>query len=68
VDQPHCQIIEPGPRHWSIFTGLCRSANAYGNLVPDAWLAALAIESGCEWITNDRDYARFKGLRWRTVV
>jgi hypothetical protein len=68
VDQPHCQIIAPGPRHWGIFTGLCRSANAYGNLVPDAWLAALAIESGCEWITNDRDYARFKGLRWRTVV
>jgi len=65
LDQPHCQIIEPGPRHWGIFTKLCRSANAYGNLVPDAWLAALAIESGCEWITNDRDYARFEGLQWR---
>jgi toxin-antitoxin system PIN domain toxin len=68
LDQPHCQIIEPGPRHWSIFTGLCRSAMAYGNLVQDAWLAALAIESGCEWITNDRDYARFAGLRWRTAI
>jgi uncharacterized protein len=65
LDQPHCQIIEPGPRHWDIFTKLCRSANAYGNLVPDAWLAALAIESGCEWITNDRDFARFAGLQWR---
>jgi toxin-antitoxin system PIN domain toxin len=65
LDQPHCQIIEPGPRHWDIFTKLCRSANAYGNLVPDAWLAALAIESGCEWITNDRDFARFTGLQWR---
>ena len=68
LDQPHCQIIEPGPRHWSIFTGLCRSSNAYGNLVQDAWLAALAIESGCEWITNDRDYARFAGLRWRAAI
>jgi toxin-antitoxin system PIN domain toxin len=65
LDQPHCQIIEPGPRHWDIFTKLCRAANAYGNLVPDAWLAALAIESGCEWITNDRDFARFTGLQWR---
>lgn len=65
LDQPHCQIIEPGPRHWGIFTRLCRGANAYGNLVQDAWLAALAIESGCEWITNDRDYARFDGLQWR---
>ena len=68
LDQPRCQIIEPGPRHWGIFTRLCRTANAYGNLVQDAWLAALAIESGCEWITNDRDYARFPGLKWRTPL
>jgi predicted nucleic acid-binding protein len=34
-------------------------------LVPDAFLAALAIEQGCEWITTDRDYARFPALRWR---
>lgn len=65
LDQPHCQIIEPGRRHWGIFSALCHKANAYGNLVQDAWLAALAIESGCEWITNDRDFARFTGLRWR---
>ena len=66
--QPHCQIIEPGSRHWSIFTTLCRRANANGNLIQDAWLAALAIESGCEWITNDRDYARFDGLQWRSPL
>jgi len=36
-----------------------------GNLVTDAYLAALAIESGCEWISTDGDYARFKGLTWR---
>jgi toxin-antitoxin system PIN domain toxin len=57
--------IAPGPRHWEIFTRLCRDADARGNLVPDAYLAALAIESGCEWITLDGDYARFPGLRWR---
>jgi toxin-antitoxin system PIN domain toxin len=68
LDQPNCQIVEPGPRHWDIFTRLCGSANAIGNLVPDAWFAALAIESGCEWITNDRDYSRFAGLQWRTVL
>jgi uncharacterized protein len=65
LNPPNCQIIEPGPRHWSIFTNLCRSANVNGNLVQDAWFAALAIESGCEWITTDRDYARFPSLRWR---
>jgi predicted nucleic acid-binding protein len=36
-------------------------------MVPDAWFAALAIEHGCEWITEDRDYARFPGLRWRSL-
>jgi predicted nucleic acid-binding protein len=30
-----------------------------------ARLAALAIESGSEWITTDRDFARFPSLRWR---
>lgn len=58
-------LVTPGPRHWNIFHRLCTESEATGNLVPDAYLAALAIESGCEWITTDRDYARFKGLRWR---
>ncbi|MGA2266845.1 MAG: type II toxin-antitoxin system VapC family toxin [Bryobacteraceae bacterium] len=66
LDQPHCQIIQPGPRHWRIFCDLCLRASASGNQVRDAWFAALAIESGCEWITTDRDFARFEGLRWRT--
>ena len=68
LQRPQCHIIQPGPRHWNIFTNLCRSANARRNLVQDAWFAALAIESGCEWITNDRDYARFPGLRWRPAL
>lgn len=65
LEQPHCAVIQPGQHHWSIFCRLCKQADARGNLVPDAWLAALAIESGCEWVTLDRDYARFSGLRWR---
>lgn len=63
--QPRAVIVRPGADHWSIFTELCRSADARGNLVTDAWLAALAIEHGCEFITADRDFARFEGLRWR---
>lgn len=66
IDQPNCSLIQPGERHWSIFEALCVDAAASGNLVQDAWLAALAIEAGCEWISTDRDYARFSGLRWRT--
>jgi predicted nucleic acid-binding protein len=45
-----------------LFADLCRRADAVGNLAADAYLAALAIESGCEWISFDRDYARFPGL------
>jgi toxin-antitoxin system PIN domain toxin len=65
LEQPHCAAIQPGDQHWSIFCRLCKEADARGNLVADAWFAALAIESGCDWITLDRDYARFPGLRWR---
>jgi hypothetical protein len=64
-NQPNAAPVAPGARHWEIFSRLCHSAGARGNLVPDAYLAAMAIESGCEWITTDRDYARFPGLRWR---
>lgn len=65
-DQPDATLITPGERHWSIFESMCRQSRATGNLVQDAWFAALAVESGCEWITVDRDYARFPQLTWRT--
>jgi hypothetical protein len=64
-NRPNCVAVNPGKRHWAIFAELCLAGDAKGNLVPDAWLAAIAIESGSEWITTDRDYARFAGLRWR---
>jgi uncharacterized protein len=63
--RPNRVPVVPGSRHWDIFRRLCDQASAKGNLVPDAYYAALAIESGCEWITTDRDYARFRGLRCR---
>ncbi len=61
---PGAVHVTPGPRHWGILRDLCSRAGAKGNLVPDAYLAALAVEWGCEWITTDRDFARFPGLRW----
>ena len=63
--RPNCVPVTPGPQHWTILSRLCTTVAAKVNLVPDAYLAALAIESGSEWITTDRDYARFPGLRWR---
>ena len=58
-------MISPQDRHWAIFERLCLAVGAKGNLVPDAYLAALAIESGAELVTTDRDFSRFPGLRWR---
>ncbi len=65
LGQPHCEIVEPGDRHWGIFKRLCIATDTRGRRVSDAWFAALAIEWACEWITFDRDYARFPGLSWR---
>lgn len=62
---PSAHAVLPGPSHWEVFDGLCRSARVRGNLVTDAWLAALAIEQGCTLMTADRDFARFKGLRYQ---
>ena len=61
---PNCVPLSPGDRHWEIFVQLCEAAGAKGNLLPDAYLAAMAIESGSEWITTDRDFSRFPELRW----
>ena len=60
-----CVWLRAGERHWAIFAGLCRAADARGNLITDAWLAALAIEYDCELISADRDFVKFPGLRWR---
>jgi len=61
--QPHCRIIEPSDRHWEIFHRLCTETSTRGPDVTDAWFAALAIEWGCEWVTFDRDFLKFPGLR-----
>jgi uncharacterized protein len=64
-EQSNAVPVAPGARHWAIFERLCRGGGATGNLVPDACLAALAVEHGAELITTDRDFARFPELRWR---
>lgn len=64
-DRPNAVPISPGPRHRDIFSRLCYTAEARGKLVTDAYLAALAIESGSEWISTDRDFARLAACAWR---
>ncbi|GCD19222.1 type II toxin-antitoxin system VapC family toxin [Cellulomonas algicola] len=68
LDHPNVVRVGPGPRHWHLVGELCRAANARGNLVSDAQHAAVAIEHGATWVSQDRDFARFPGLRWVTAV
>src|SRR5271170_8043300 len=42
LSHPHCEVVEPGERHWSIFKRLCTETDTRGSRVTDAWLAALA--------------------------
>lgn len=64
MSRDNCIVVRPGRRHWGIFTGLCRAVETKGNQVPDAYLAAAVIESGCELATYDRGLAAFPALRW----
>jgi uncharacterized protein len=63
--RPNARIVRPGDRHWRIFEQLCLHTQARGALIADAHHAALALEHGCEWISFDRDFAKFADLRWR---
>ena len=54
-----------GGQHLGLFESASVAGEAKGNLVPDAQLAALAIEHNATWYSADRGFARFPGLRWR---
>ena len=64
MDQPCVRIVHPSDRHWSVFRKMLLEGQAVANLVPDAHLAALALEQGCELISTDSDFSRFPGIRW----
>lgn len=63
LNAPSARVVRPGPSHWRIFTDLVREHRLRGNDVPDAYLAALALEHRATFVTRDRGFARFKGLR-----
>jgi toxin-antitoxin system PIN domain toxin len=62
---PAAKAVRADAGHWTLFRDLCAKADCRGNLVQDAYLAALALEHNCTYVTTDGDYARFRGLRWR---
>lgn len=63
LNHPQVQLLEPGPRHWSILRTLLENSGTVGNLTNDAHLAALAIEHNCTLYSADNGFRRFVGLR-----
>lgn len=61
---PITMVLTPGPEHMHIMTRLLEGAGGGGDLVPDAHLAALAIENGAIVYSQDADFARFPEVRW----
>jgi toxin-antitoxin system PIN domain toxin len=62
---PAARSLTAGASHWEIFVRLCRDTNAAGDDIPDVYLAALALENDCEFVTTDEDFGRFPRLKWR---
>lgn len=65
---PHVRILYPGERHWSILQQLSTKVRLSGAQITDAAIAAIAIEYGATVHSNDRDFARFPGLRWHNPL
>ncbi|MFN2445001.1 MAG: TA system VapC family ribonuclease toxin [Vicinamibacterales bacterium] len=62
---PAAVAVRAEASHWAIFRDLCARVDCRGNLIQDAYLAAMALEHNCTYVTSDRDYAQFPRLRWR---
>ena len=68
LDQPSVIILQPGPKFAGLFLGYLEKLGTAGNLTTDAQLAALAVENQAELHSNDTDFSRFEGLRWRNPL
>lgn len=61
-------VPQPTERHAELLGKFLTSPGVHGNLVPDAHLAALAVEHGLTLCSTDGDFARFQGLRWLNPI
>jgi len=66
--RPNVRIPMPTDRHADVLEPLLAVTSGRANLVPDAHLAALALEHGLVLRSADADFARFPGLSWRNPL
>jgi toxin-antitoxin system PIN domain toxin len=66
-----CETVwlpQPTERHADLLGEFLALPGVHGNLVPDAHMAALAVEHGLTLYSTDGDFARFRGLRWLNPI
>ena len=63
LSAPRVLLVPPGRAHWSVFSGLVRDLHLTGDDVPDAFIAAAAMDLRATLVTSDRGFRRFPGLR-----
>ena len=68
LEYSHVAAIQPGARHLEYFRRNLTVAYRGSNLVPDAHIAALAMEYDAEVHSADSDFGRFPGVRWRNPL
>ena len=61
-------VPQPTEQHAELLSAFLALPGVHGNLVPDAHLAALAVEHGLTLCSTDGDFARFRGLRWSNPI
>ena len=62
------RIVSESANHWEILQSLIDQVDIVGDLMTDAHLAALAISHGATLVSCDKDFSKFKGLRWENPL
>ncbi len=68
LEREPVRILHPGDRFGDLFLDFLTTIGTAGNLTTDAQFAALAVEHQAELHSNDADFLRFPGLRWKNPL
>ncbi len=61
------QITDLPTEHWQAFETLCNETSLSGDLIPDGYIAAAAMQLDAELISADKDFGRFPNLHWSSI-
>ena len=68
LSRPHVQVLHPASTHFQTWSSLLKNLGSAGSLTTDAHLAALAMERALVLYSNDADFSRFPGLKWKNPL